>query len=375
MISGEKIGKYIQQPSLVEAGDLMDLKELQATYPYCSSLYILYLKGLAVTNDLNFEAQLGKTTIHVHDRAHLFNLIHSQGENAAAEDAVGVINNGDKHDTLQPVERAKDDAQSTFNVTLKIEADTQVEHQNETTNHFAIEAENPLTNRPSNTEDLLISHDLKADDTDFEEFALEGLEQGILTHAIDSAFIQVERQQNLLKQETAIENEDLVNAETTPLVEENQTSATIIETSKVTEAMDSERMNTIDADNEKLSFVAWLKIKNGDNPTPQKTESLIVSEKNADSKANIDALLEKFIAEQPSISRPVKEFYNPAKNAKQSLEESEDLVTETLAKIYALQKNYPKAITTYEKLSLLNPEKKTFFASRIEKLKEELKKR
>ena len=51
------------------------------------------------------------------------------------------------------------------------------------------------------------------------------------------------------------------------------------------------------------------------------------------------------------------------------------MVTETLAKIYALQKNYSKAITAYEKLILLYPEKKTFFASRIENLREEQKKR
>jgi len=45
------------------------------------------------------------------------------------------------------------------------------------------------------------------------------------------------------------------------------------------------------------------------------------------------------------------------------------LVTETLAKLYESQHKYVKAISTYELLSLKNPEKKGLFAARIENLK------
>jgi hypothetical protein len=44
-------------------------------------------------------------------------------------------------------------------------------------------------------------------------------------------------------------------------------------------------------------------------------------------------------------------------------------VTETLAKLYESQHKYVKAISTYELLSLKNPEKKGLFADRIENLK------
>ena len=47
----------------------------------------------------------------------------------------------------------------------------------------------------------------------------------------------------------------------------------------------------------------------------------------------------------------------------------ESLVTETLAKLYVEQKNYEKAIQTYKILILKFPEKNSYFASAIKKLK------
>jgi hypothetical protein len=47
-------------------------------------------------------------------------------------------------------------------------------------------------------------------------------------------------------------------------------------------------------------------------------------------------------------------------------------VSETLAKIFALQGNFSKAIYVYEQLILIFPEKKTFFASQIKNLKKKI---
>lgn len=54
--------------------------------------------------------------------------------------------------------------------------------------------------------------------------------------------------------------------------------------------------------------------------------------------------------------------------AEHSVEEKE-VVTEAMAEVWAKQGNAKKAIRIYEKLSLLNPAKSTYFATRIEQLK------
>ena len=81
-------------------------------------------------------------------------------------------------------------------------------------------------------------------------------------------------------------------------------------------------------------------------------------------------LIDKFIAENPSISRPRAEFYNPISMAQNSIIDKGDIVSETLAKIYQKQGYLDKAIEIYEKLSLLFPEKSIYFAAQIEKIKE-----
>ena len=84
-------------------------------------------------------------------------------------------------------------------------------------------------------------------------------------------------------------------------------------------------------------------------------------------------LIDKFITENPSISRPKAEFYNPLTVAQNSIIDQENIVSETLAKIYEQQGYIDKAISIYEKLRLKYPEKSRYFAAQIERLKDSQK--
>ena len=82
-------------------------------------------------------------------------------------------------------------------------------------------------------------------------------------------------------------------------------------------------------------------------------------------------LVDRFLVTNPRIT-PVKEtIEGESENmAEKAPDRSEELISETLARIYVNQKYYTRAIQVYEKLCLKYPEKSSYFATQIEKIKE-----
>jgi hypothetical protein len=114
----------------------------------------------------------------------------------------------------------------------------------------------------------------------------------------------------------------------------------------------------------KTSTATLKKRKSKDNKTESKRSKTI-------DRGSTLGIIENFIKNNPGINKPEdKDYKEEISLASNSLKESYDLVSETMAELFLAQGHQKKAIKIYEKLILIYPEKSTYFAARISKLKD-----
>lgn len=119
---------------------------------------------------------------------------------------------------------------------------------------------------------------------------------------------------------------------------------------------------------EKHSFTQWLQLtsKTEEAETGEMETAENVMEE-LERKKKFE-LVDKFIENNPKIVP--KESMKPKVNIKESTKfDKNELMTETLAKVYLEQKKYKKAIQAFKILSLKYPEKSGFFADQIQAVK------
>lgn len=112
-----------------------------------------------------------------------------------------------------------------------------------------------------------------------------------------------------------------------------------------------------------MSFEEWLSFINNNSKKAKEEEAEQKALKTMWQKQKLAAAIEE---ESDEIPETVFEM------AVNSISRSDDWVSESMAEVYARQGKAKKAIEIYEKLSLLNPEKNTYFAAKIENLQKDL---
>ena len=112
-----------------------------------------------------------------------------------------------------------------------------------------------------------------------------------------------------------------------------------------------------------MSFEEWLSYINNKSRKAKEEEAEQKALKTMWQKQKLAAAIEE---ESDEIPESVFEM------AVNSISRNDDWVSESMAEVYARQGKAKKAIDIYEKLSLLNPEKNTYFAAKIENLQKDL---
>lgn len=337
---------YIERPELLGKNDIGVLKHIVADFPYFQAAQVLLTKALYNEKHYEFEKQLSRASLIVPDRAVLFQFVHQlpkvtepafEAEHASAHIA---------QENLEIVEEVR--------VNEEIQGDLS-EVTQPTINAEKVEV-------TSSTPDII-------------EPIVETIAEPL---AETGASLMETNVEQVIEIETASEH----NENTQVAEGENDTHSFLEWLSlKTTEKDKTSKVEVLGSVAEekniapKIDETAALKelIDRETEDIQAQLRSEIAQQVERSNVNEFESILDKFIRENPRITRAKAEFYNPVNMAKQSVEEDEELVTETLANVYYKQGNYKKAIRVYEKLCLLYPHKMPYFAGLIQKIKTENK--
>jgi len=339
----------------------------------------------------------------------------AKGQTEETDQAVEQHGVEDQEDVEQDAEQAGEEANTSEETTQvnEVDADTSYEENKPQTDSLVVEAEAPgADSTPSHA-------DQEIDDEVFEEIvSIEdiGLEQLAI---MDKTTIADEPEENVANEvqqngEEATGDSYFVFEPTLPEDEEYHAAASIA-TPDEESGKEQQKVSRYNDEKMPYSFMWWLDktrkehaaiyrpfavegkfhtetisaVEKAQPPADHLQQqyvenifavSAVVSDLNvippkADSppvETKADKIIEKFIHEEPQIKHPSKVKLDSENKAKKSSEDRDELVTETLAKIYTEQMLYHKAILTYKKLMLKFPEKSLYFAGQIEQLENKI---
>jgi hypothetical protein len=312
--------KYFEQPQLLDDTSLKPLKQLVEDFPYFQGAHILLSLAARKWDASVYQQSLKRTAISVPSRTHLFNLIH--GLDDSPENSVKVAAPAG---TTEPAVPAREE----LDILKAAEVATEV-------------IEQPLTPAPEKIPGFMAE-------------TAPGLEKEISRQVVTS-FVEKE----------------IINTPALHKVPAQQTGqpesfgdwlAFLKKNNGLPVGKVAENLNA-------------GKLRLEDQRKPGETSSAAAApaagtDLRENRKLKNKAIIDRIIEKNPGLIRTREEqkFYAPEARAKESLLENEHLMTETLARIYALQGNIGKAVRAYEILSLKYPQKSAYFATLIQQLK------
>jgi hypothetical protein len=313
----------IKQNKVLSDIEFNDISRISTNYPYFQTAYVILLNSLYRTDDIEFTGKLKETAIYIADREVLYRLLNtedwfSHGSAAGTKDRTAAL----KEEDEQAVPVKETDRPAT-----------------------------PLSEAGAREDEHRRLADTKGPGERVKD-AGRGRKEGSTVYEPVSGRSREELIREIQTRLNEISGEDILQIDD---------SAGEQEQSRGEEAEDIDDIKLPGSDE-----LLDLDLEPGKTDEEKKSQD--------EAKEGIiddDELVNRFILTNPRIE-PRKDQGETQQDdiSAASSRESPQLVSETLAGIYLSQGYYSKAISIYEKLSLKYPEKSSYFASQIEKIKE-----
>lgn len=347
----------IKEPYNLDKDKLPFLQKMESEYPYCQTIQILLAKNLQSIDKLEFERQVNKASAYAVDRRKFQSYISEKERvNTTIQEVVSTI--------PEPVSEPISSDNIPEEVFIADKNPTPSATESTISTAIPDKTENLITILKQRLTEIWSSN--------------KGEKNGTIPHQISDSKTTTHTPE-VIPPAIALANEAPDNISQTPdniIKQATETEDLLLKTenrplefepvSKISEKV-VENAPTVSLENpselipEKVPAIA---------DTPQATQNTFMAGANLTTpKTDINYLIEKFLKEEPRINVRKDLPEKQLDLSEKSTQAHPQLISETLAKIYLKQGNREKALYIYEKLCLKFPEKSSYFAQKINDIK------
>lgn len=371
----EHLSHIVKQPVSISGQDALELEALCKKFPAFSTPFVLLARYYWQTGDYRMEEAVQQAALRVNDREWLYDFVHASADKANTDIAqiqeteipVSEPLESERDIQVEPLSAVVETITETVELEtipqeIEIQIEVQIEEQTAVSSMF----------EPEDSENLV-----------FDE--IEALDAAVGASILGITGLDYAQANPTIENDASGEIVTDVGGLITPMsAEEDNIETAAISIFEVDDVLANEHHAAANEYNieqfyptpaEAISgpptdFYSWL-----GQPAAQQEEETAAEETeipvSEQEPTHQQQLIDRFIANNPTISRPKKEFFTPETAAKKSEHLPEQLATETLASVYLNQGNTEGAIRIYERLILKFPEKSSYFVSLIEKTRNE----